>query len=263
MKTRILRIDTNGSKPDSSLTQLVIIRAISVFILLTPCVAAKLRAQDASPSGTVAPLPVSDEIPKGYEIGEDTLSPDRQLAILYPLQGTQDKNDNYPPNLLVRLKPYAVIAPVEKEGLPQNVTTELNAQWNGNSMVAIWEYRRWGIVDLNIYEIENDKVTRVQPVWREALKIFERDFRNRFLKTYPREDDSFIIVSEHSEKTGRGDFQFKGRQLILDLRADNKPGGAPGPDWTAKLQATWNLDAGKFDKVHFWPGEIHINPEAE
>src|SRR5207247_3730584 len=31
MKTRIPRIDTNGSKPDSGLMQFVIIRAISVF----------------------------------------------------------------------------------------------------------------------------------------------------------------------------------------------------------------------------------------
>jgi hypothetical protein len=38
--------------------------------------------------------------------------------------------------------------------LPQNVRTELNATWNGNSMVAIWEYRRWGIVDLNVMKLK-------------------------------------------------------------------------------------------------------------
>jgi hypothetical protein len=216
-----------------------------------------IRAQEPSPGDTGVQLIA--EVPKGYEIGEDTISPDGRFAILYPLQGTEDKNDKDPPNLLVRLKPYSVLATVEKDGLPRNVTTELNAQWNGNSEVAVWEYRKWGIVNLSVYEIENDTVKRVQPVWREALKIFQRDFKGRFLKKYPKEYDSFVIVSEHGEQRGRGDFQFEGRQLILDLSADNKPNLAAGPHWTAELHASWNLDTGKFDKVSFQPGKIDIN----
>jgi hypothetical protein len=231
---------------------------IAFLTLFLVCNSA-IRAQDPSPSDTgVQP---TGEIPKGYEIGEESISPDGRFAILYPLQGTEDKNDKYPPNLLVRLKPYSVLATVEKDGLPRNVTTELNAQWNGNSEVAIWEYRKWGIVDLSVYEIENDKVKRVQPVWREALKIFQRDFRQRFLKKYPQEYDSFVIVSEHSDQRGKGDFQFKGRQLVLDLSADNKPNLAAGPHWTAALHAIWNLDTAKFDKVDFRSGKVDINPE--
>jgi hypothetical protein len=222
-------------------------------------------AQGASPSGTEGQTPIaSDEVPKGYEIGEKTVSPDGRFAILYPLRDAPtDANDHYPPNLLVRLKPFAVIATVEKDGLPQNVTTELNATWNGNSTVAIWEYRHWGIIDLNVYEIESDKLKRMEPVMREAMKYFQRDMRARFLKKYPKESETIIFLSGENKPTPGPDFKFDERKLLLDLAADNKPNLAGGPHWTAELHAIWNLDTGKFDKVDFRPGKIEVRKWPE
>lgn len=217
-------------------------------------------AEEPSPSATAVAPAASDEIPKGYEIGEHMISPDGRFAVLYPLQGTEDAKGNYPPNLLVRLQPYAVLETVEKDGLPQNVTTELNAQWNGNSEVAIWEHRRWGIIDLNVYEIENDKVKRVEPVMREAMKYFKRDIRARLLKKYPKESETVIFLSGDDKPTPGPDFKFNGRQLLLDLAADNKPNLAGGPHWTAELRAIWNLDTAKFDQVDFRPGKIEVRP---
>lgn len=227
------------------------------FLLANRCV---IVAQEAPPNGTEGQVPVaSDEVPKDYEIGEKTVSPDGRFAVLYPLRDAPiDADDHYSPNLLVRLKPYAVIATVEKDGLPQNVTTELNAAWNGNSTVAIWEYRRWGIIDLNIYEIENDKLKRAEPVMREAKKYFQRDIRARLLKKYPKESETIIFLSGDNKPTPGPDFKFDGRKLLLDLAADNKPNLAGGPHWTAELHAIWNLDTGKFDKVDFRPGDISV-----
>jgi hypothetical protein len=235
-----------------------------------------IRAEQESPS--VSPTPDVSEIPKGYEIGENepserpvigleknherekVISPDGRFAVLCPVQGTEGANDKYPPNLLVRLKPYAVIATVEKDGLPQNVTTSLNATWNGNSMVAIWEYRRWGIIDLNVYEIENDKLKRVEHVMDEAKKYFRRDIRARLLKKYPQESETIIFLSCDNKPTRSPDFKFDGHKLLLDLAADNKPNLAGGPHWTAELHAIWNLDTAKFDKVDFRPGKIEVRP---
>jgi hypothetical protein len=218
-------------------------------------------AQDVSPKAAEASAP--EEIPKGYEIGDKTISPDGRFAILYPLQGTEDQKGNYPPNLLVRLKPYAVIATVEKDGLPQNVTTQLNATWNGNSMVAIWEYRRWGIVDLNVYEIENEKLKRVEHIMHEARGYFERDIRARFLKKYPKESETIIFLSGDNKPHAAPDFKFDGQKLLLDLAADNKPNLAGGPHWTAELHGIWNLDTAKFDKVDFRPGTIEVRPSPQ
>ena len=217
-----------------------------------------IHGQEPSPSG--AEVQPAAEIPKGYEVGEKSVSPDGRFAILYPVRGTENAEEDYPPNRLVRLKPYAVLAKVGRTGLPQNVTTELLAEWNGNSVVAIWEFRKWGIVDLWVYEIDNDKVKRVHPVWREARKYFQRDFRARFLKKYPREPETIIFVSREREEQPRRDFEFKGRKLLLNLFADNKPNLAGGPHWTAELHAIWNIDTAKFEKVDFRPGKIEVRP---
>jgi hypothetical protein len=254
--------------------------AVKALILLVALVVAggsAICAQESSPS--VSPTPDVSEIPKGYEIGENEpshrpviglnkgderekmISPDGRFAVLCPLQGTQDASDHYPPNLLVRLKPYAVIATVEKDGLPQHVTTELGATWNGNSMVAIWKYRRWGIIDLSVYEIENDRLKRVEPVMHEAIKYFERDIRARLLKRYPKESEIIIFLSCDDKPTRGPDFKFDGHRLLLALAADNKPNLAPGPHWTAELHAIWNIDTAKFDKVDFRPGKIDTNPQ--
>ena len=60
-----------------------------------------LRAEEASP-GTAA-VQSNADIPKEYEIGEKSLSPNGRFAILYPIRG--DDSAELPPNLLVCLKP--------------------------------------------------------------------------------------------------------------------------------------------------------------
>ena len=80
------------------------------------------------------------------------------------------------------------------------------------------------------------------------------------LKKYPKEYAGYTFVSDWKEEAGERDFEFKGRTVLLNLNADNKPNLAGGPHWTAELHAVWNLDTGKFDKVDFKPGEISDRP---
>ena len=75
MKTRIPRIDTNGSKPDSGLMQFVIIRAISVFgcaalliSLLIPVAQMHAQTQAAMNAQVRAEFePADAELNKTYE----------------------------------------------------------------------------------------------------------------------------------------------------------------------------------------------------
>ena len=71
-----------------------------------------LRAQEAS-RGNAAVERIAD-IPKGYELGEKSLSPNGRFAILYPIRG--DDSSELPPNLLVCLKPYSVLTRIGTEG---------------------------------------------------------------------------------------------------------------------------------------------------
>lgn len=216
-----------------------------------------IRAQESSP----ASRPAGTEVPKGYEVGEQSLSPDGGFAILYPVRGDENSVVTLPPNVLVRLKPYTVLAQIgdkEEGGRWRGARGEPVAKWNGNSIVAIWLARKWGIDELAIYEIENNKIKRVQPIWREVRKYFDRDLKERFLKKYPKESDYYTFVSEKIEDAGGREIEFKGRKLLLNLFADNKPNLAAGPRWTAELHGTWDIDNAKFEKVDFQPGKISI-----
>ncbi|MFZ1221414.1 MAG: hypothetical protein WAO00_19140, partial [Chthoniobacterales bacterium] len=224
--------------------------------------ALSLRAQEPSPSASVVQADTSG-IPEGYELGEESVSPDGRFALLYPVVDSETGVQSGLPNVLARLKPHAVLRQIWEESVPRGRRNEPRALWENNSVVAIWIAAKWGSSDLWIYEIENDKVKRVHSVFAEARKYFDRDFKSRFLKKYPKESDGFTFVSDGNDERGVREIEFKGRQVLLNLFADNKPNLAGGPHWTAELHAVWNLDTAKFEKVDFKPGEISNRPWLE
>ena len=198
------------------------------------------------------------QVPKEYEVGEETVSPDGRFAILYPVRDEDSNEDSMLPNLLVRLKPYAVLKEIERgdgvtwkdgRGAPE-------AKWNGNDWVAVWHQMKWGNEDLVVYELASDKVKREEKIWPEVVKFFDRDWKTRFLKKYPKEANDHYTF--RADDPNLKNFEFKGETLLLDIQAENKPNLAPGPIWSAELEAIWNLKSGKFDKVDFTPGEISV-----
>lgn len=199
------------------------------------------------------------DLPAGYELGPDTLSPDGRYGLLYP---TREVKGDYPPNLLVQLAPYKQLAEI-RPGVPQGRTLEVFAEWSGSSIVAIYQFKRWGLVGLWVYELKDGQLVRTHPIMDEVRKIFARDLRERLLKKYPKESETIILVSPEGEENPTPEFQIKGRKVLLDLYADNKPNMAAGPNWTATLKATWSLDKGAFEKTKLIPGEIKILPQAE
>ena len=235
------------------------VKALIFVFVLCLFTAVTLRANETSPDG--AAIQSTADIPKGYEVGEKSLSPNGRFAILYPIRG--DDSAELPPNLLVCLKPYSVLTQIGTEGGRwQGARGQPLAKWNGNSVVAIWFAARWGMEDLAIYEIEADEIKQIQPVWRQVRILFDRDFRERFLSKYPDEKGSGVIfVSKSEGPDAKPEFEFKGRKMLLNLFADNKPNLSTTPHWTASLHAVWNLDKVDFDKVDFRPGPIELRPE--
>ena len=224
---------------------------ISLALLLS--LAPEIPAQEES--APPAEKSYSD-VPKEYEVGESTVSPDGRFAILYEVRDENSTVDPGLPNLLVRLKPYAVLEEIETgDGVTwKDGRGSADAKWNGNSTVAVWHRMKWGNQDLVVYQIENDKVKRVQKIWPEIVKIFDRDFKARFLKKYPNEGGYTFVSEEDRAK----EIEFKNHKLILNVFAENKPNLAPGPVWSAELHGIWDLDKAKFEKIDFKPGEISI-----
>jgi hypothetical protein len=70
---------------------------ISSLIIATT-VATSIRAEEETTSPAEKTYP---EVPKEYEVGEDTISPDGRFAILYELRDEVSNVDPGLPNLLV------------------------------------------------------------------------------------------------------------------------------------------------------------------
>ena len=87
----------------------VLLTSIAVAVALTTLVRA--QEESASPAEKAKTYP---EVPKQYEVGEDTISPDGRFAILYPVRDEDSNEGPSFPNVLVRLKPYEVIKGLTK-----------------------------------------------------------------------------------------------------------------------------------------------------
>jgi hypothetical protein len=221
-------------------------------LLLLFNVTAHGQEESASPVPEKKSYP---EVPKEYEVGEDTISPDGRFAILYPVRDENSNEGPAFPNVLVRLKPYEVIKELDVEPAWKDMRGAPAGKWGGIRFVAIWRQMKWGDEDLVVYELVDDKIKREEKIWPEVVKYFDRDFHQRFLKKYPKESDNYTFVSDNSDVKS---FEFKDHKLLLNIFAENKPNLAPGPVWSAELHAVWDLAKAKFDKVDFTPGGISV-----
>jgi hypothetical protein len=228
----------------------VLISSIAVGLMLTSVIGA--QDESASPAEEAKTYP---EVPKQYEVGEDTISPDRRFGILYPVRDENSNEGPAFPNVLVRLKPYEVIKELDIDPAWKGMRGSPAAKWDGNQFVAIWREMKWGNEDLVVYELANDRIKREEKIWPEVVKYFDRDFHQRFLKKYPKESNSYTFVADNSDLKS---FEFEDHKLLLNISAENKPNLAPGPVWSAELHGIWDLDKAKFDKVDFRPGEISV-----
>lgn len=228
----------------------VLISSIAVGLMLTSVIGA--QDESASPAEEAKTYP---EVPKQYEVGEDTISPDRRFGILYPVRDENSNERPAFPNVLVRLKPYEVIKELDIDPAWKGMRGSPAAKWDGNQFVAIWREMKWGNEDLVVYELANDRIKREEKIWPEVVKYFDRDFHQRFLKKYPKESNSYTFVADNSDLKS---FEFEDHKLLLNISAENKPNLAPGPVWSAELHGIWDVDKAKFDKVDFRPGEISV-----
>jgi hypothetical protein len=227
---------------------------VSATLLIWLVWAIFAQEESASPAAEEKSYP---EIPKEYEVGKSTVSPDGRFAMLYEVRDEDSNVEPGLPNLLVRLKPYAVLKEIETG---YGVTWKggrgaADAKWNGNDWVAVWHHRKWGDEDLVVYQIANDKIIREEKIWPEVVKYFDRDWQTRYLKKYPKEKDTYTFRADNPDVVT---FEFKDHRLLLNIFAENRPNLAPGPHWSAELYAVWDLDKAKFEKVDFKSGEISI-----
>jgi hypothetical protein len=99
-------------------------------------------------------------------------------------------------------------------------------------------------------------VVKKQDVLGPVREVFREDFRKRLLARYPDATETIILVASEGEEDPAPSYQFKGRRLLLNFFADNKPNLAGGPHWSATLEAVWDPDQGRFRSVKLDPGPV-------
>src|SRR5947199_3695345 len=126
-------------------------------LTIATAVATSIRAQEesASPAAEKKSYP---EVPKEYEVGEKTVSPDGRFAIIYEVRDEDSNVDPGLPNLLVRLKPYAELEEIENN---QGVTWKdgrgaPEAKWNGTTTIAVWYGVKLGHDDRASHRCESE-----------------------------------------------------------------------------------------------------------
>ena len=152
----------------------VLLTSIATAVALTTLIRA--QEESASPAEKAKTYP---EVPKQYEVGEETISPDGKFAILYPVRDEDSNEGPAFPNVLVRLKPYEVIKELDVDPAWKEMRGSPAAKWGGNQFVAIWRQMKWGNEDLVVYELrERQSQTR-----RKDLAGGRQVFRSRFSST--------------------------------------------------------------------------------
>ena len=196
-------------------------------------------AQEPTGSSADAAQKYAD-IQKGYEVGQDTISPDGRFAILYPIR--EDMEETTAPNLLVRLKPYKVLKDFG-ESAWRGMRGEPDANWSKDGrFVAVWHAKKWGNEDLVVYEIANDQIKREEKIWPEILRYFGRGRKSDdAIGTFVNNDNDWLAFKDH--------------KLFIKVSVDSQPNLVDGPHDTAELNGVWNLETAKFDKVDFKRGK--------
>jgi len=172
----------------------VLISSIAIALAVTPVICG--QGESASPAAEKKSYP---EVPKEYEVGEETVSPDGRFALLYPVRDEDSGKSSEMVNVLVRLKPYKVLVEMD-DSAAKGMRGAPTAKWDGNQFVAIWREMKWGNEDLVVDQIANDQVKREEKIWPQVVKYFDRDWKDRFLKKYPKEaNDRYFFSSDNSQ----------------------------------------------------------------
>jgi hypothetical protein len=103
-----IEVTDRGERFTNRAAMKVLISSIAIALAVTPVIWG--QQESASPAAEEKSYP---EVPKEYEVGEDTISPDGRFAILYPVRDEDSNQGPAFPNVLVRLKPYEVIKELE------------------------------------------------------------------------------------------------------------------------------------------------------
>ena len=233
-------------------------RSVLFFVAIVWCiincsfvaVAADEESQDEVEDSS-AGLP--DNYAKNYLVAQNTLSPDKKFAVIYPtMEAEEAANEaNHPErikNYLVGLQPFAVIKPLDtKWPYFQNESHGgLSAEWStDNSLALVTLGGKWGPQDVFLVEFHAGKLSRMTNIAQKAHDLLLPNYRKAKAVRYNDLFD-FVFVEDTS-------FKLEGTsRVVIDASAETSPNlmsedlGRKDRAWKGHVEAVWDIAQGKF-----------------
>jgi hypothetical protein len=186
-----------------------------------------------------------------YLIASNTLSPDKNLAVIYPKtelcpdepkKGSQDRCKDY----LVALQPFQILTALDtKYPEFQNKNRGgMSATWlKDGSAVLVTLDGRWGPGDIFLYEIRDGKLSRSTNLLKKVHDLLVPDFKKARVRRY---NDYFDFVFESEDEAPVCEFADS-THVRIRATATTEPKGIAGEKaWDGSVEAIWDIPEAKF-----------------
>jgi hypothetical protein len=187
-----------------------------------------------------------------YLIASSTLSPDKNMAVIYPKDSEDEKAKDY----LVTLKPFKILTPLATDYpyFANESHGSISAEWSKDNSVALVTLEsKWGPGDVFLYEIHDGKVSRATDLLKKISDLLRPDYEQA--KPEPYNDNFPFIFDDDMLSGGEADSSQPVKQCALDGAQQVKVKAAATTDpkqiggikaWDAKFEGVWDIPQAKF-----------------
>jgi hypothetical protein len=178
-----------------------------------------------------------------YVVRTDTISPNHKYAVIVP---DNDFSDNPGRDFVVALDPPLILALLETPW-PEFENKNhggMEVEWSEDNSVALLTIEsKWGPGDFVLVEFKDGRVSRTTPLGAKIRQSLEPDYRKAKAGPY---NDYYHFIFEEGEG-GTGFCKLNGSARVeIDGEATTDPKGLSKRPWRGRLQAVWDIAAGKF-----------------
>ena len=182
---------------------------------------------------------------KDYLVAASTLSPDKELAVMYPKRDPEEFAEGK--NYTVSLQPFAVLGSLDTKWpyFYHENHAGISAEWsNDNSVALVTIDSKWGPGDIFLLEFADGKLKGTTNLLAKIHALLLPDYQKVKPQRY---NDYFdFIFEDDSESTPV--CRLDGNKLVeIDATATTDPKHMAGMRaWDARVRATWDIEQAKF-----------------
>ena len=185
----------------------------------------------------------------GYQVADDSLSPDGKYGVIYADATWID--ESIASNFLVALNPFRILAVNEGAAYytyNAHSRRQIEVEWvKDNSAVLVGVYGKWGLLGLNLFELRDGHVTRRTNLFAEIERLLDSRFPRTKVEPY-NDTRRFIFDRGQSEKEHEWHFEGDDQHVHIYVFGTNnpKPMEPPIKTWSGRLDAVWNIREGRW-----------------